>query len=459
MKKVLMISPFFIPRRRVGALRAFKFAIHLRDFGYQPVIFSIKDKYGIMTEKEENLLNGIPVFSISPPFDNTSEEIRPGGKASKEQKRTSASPAAWMDKHTPLDTWLYLFLLRYPAIKKIAKECDPDIIWATGDPWSSLWLGRKLAANLKTPFLADFRDPWVPGEISLRQRSFFSTFFDRKEEQKIVDHAARLVFTSRSAEQEYRDFYKLTSDRTATIYNSYSRLLEGDPVRGPNPARGQKPVPGYNPEQGHRIDQGHHPVLNKSGKFALLFFGRFRTLSPVQPVIRTIQKMAAEAGEEVTEFLEIHSFGRPDPHQLMLIEQAGLEKLFIYHDPIPPEKSSSVLNEADLLLLTTHQNRKLVIPAKLWDYLHADTPILSITPNPEIAEIIGHMGEGYHANPNHLEKAAYYLAEQIRKKVNGEERTIPDHRPEFNRNQYESEETTRKLAKLFDDLLRGTNAE
>lgn len=435
MKKVLMISPFFIPRRRVGALRAFKFAIHLREFGYQPVILSIKDKNGIMTEKEKQLLNGIPVFSISPPFDKTSEKNRPRNNSSKETGSTSFSPAAWVDKHTPLDTWLYLFLLRYPSIKKIAKECNPDIIWATGDPWSSLWLGRKLAANLKTPFLADFRDPWVPGEISLRGRSSFSAFFDQKEEQKIVNHATRLVFTSSSTEQAYRDFYKLDSGRTQTIYNSYSRLLEDDTARG------------------------NRPVLTKSGKFSLLFFGRFRTLSPVQPVIRTLQKMAAQSGEEVTEFLEIHSFGRPDPQQLKLIEQAGLEKLFIYHNAIPPEKSSSVLNEADLLLLTTHQSRKLVIPAKLWDYLHADTPVLSITPNSEIGGIISHMDKGYHTSPDHLEKAADYLAEQIRKKKRGEERSGSVHPQDIKRNRYESGETTRQLAELFDDLLRGVNGE
>ncbi|MDZ7682579.1 MAG: hypothetical protein U5J63_12930 [Fodinibius sp.] len=31
MKKLLMVAPYFLPRRRVGALRPFKFAIHLRE--------------------------------------------------------------------------------------------------------------------------------------------------------------------------------------------------------------------------------------------------------------------------------------------------------------------------------------------------------------------------------------------------------------------------------------------
>lgn len=33
--KVLMISPYFVPRKRVGALRSFKFAKHLKELDWQ----------------------------------------------------------------------------------------------------------------------------------------------------------------------------------------------------------------------------------------------------------------------------------------------------------------------------------------------------------------------------------------------------------------------------------------
>ena len=435
MKKVLMISPFFIPRRRVGALRVFKFAIHLKDFGYQPGILSVQDDSGILTEKETELLEGIPQFSISPPFDKTSNHDLPQNKAPEKEKMSGFSPAAWVDKHTPMDTWIYLFLLRYSSIMKIAKEWNPDIVWATGDPLSALWLGRKIAKSLHKPFVADFRDPWVPGGVSLRQRSAFSSLFDRRAERQIVKEAARMVFTSRSTEQAYREYYDLNPDVTTTIYNSSSRLLV------------------------ESTDHETGPRLSEEGKFTLLFFGRFRRLSPAEPIISTIQTLKEHEGEKIGELLEIHSFGRPDPHQSELIAESGLEKMFIFHDIIPPEKSASVLNEADLLLLTTHKERKLVIPAKLWEYLNANPPVLSIAPNPEIGEIINQLEKGCHAGPDNPGIAARYLAEQIRKKMKGEADQHSTPIAESMRDRYGSYETTRTLSLLFDDLLRGEDEE
>lgn len=436
MKKVLMISPFFIPRRRVGALRAFKFAIHLKEFGFQPAILSIHDKTGRITAQEEELLKGIPLFSITPPFDKTA-----GGnthrKGSKSKKQLLPSPAAWIDKNTPMDTWIYLFLLRYPSIRRFAKEWDPEIIWATGDPWSSLWLGHRIARYLKRPFVADFRDPWIPGEISLRQRSPFSQKADRSAELSIIKDADRLVFTSRQTELEYRKYYQLDSASTTTIYNSRSFLLEEVP------------------------DQVLEKPLFDREKFILLFFGRFRALSPVQSVIEMIRLLKSNEGRNTISLLEVHSYGKPDPEQLERIRDAGLEEQFVFHKPLPPGQGLSQLNEADLLLLTTHKDRRLVIPAKLWDYLYACPEILSITPNPEIGEIIDDTKRGFHTTPDQIGLAARYLAGQIKQKMKTDRkksRAYSEAGRRFDNKRYESKETTRKLAKLFDDVLRGRDA-
>src|SRR5690625_6043783 len=93
MKKVLMISPFFIPRRRVGALRAFKFAIHLKEFGFQPAILSIHDKTGRITAQKEGLLKGIPLFSLTPPF-NKKSGGNTNSKESNSKKQQFPSRAA-----------------------------------------------------------------------------------------------------------------------------------------------------------------------------------------------------------------------------------------------------------------------------------------------------------------------------------------------------------------------------
>lgn len=435
MRTVLMISPFFVPRRRVGALRAFKFAIHLKEFGYQPFVLCLKDKQGRLTQRERELLDGITVRSITPLFDKTTQTVKTKNRPANKRNGLSGLLAAWVDKHTPVDTWIYQFLLAWPSIIRFARECKPDIIWATGDPWSSLWLGRIIAKKLKIPFVADFRDPWVPGEISLRRRSRFSAGLDQKAERKIVNDASGLVFTSQNTERVYAGYYKLKPGSTMTIYNSFSRSLTAGNVL-PEAASYQN-----------------------RDKFVLLFYGRFRTLSPVGPLIRTIQELSERQGTELAGRLEIHCFGQPDTHQMQEIEQSGLRHQFRIREPIPPEESLGVLNQADLLLLTTHSSRKLVIPAKLWDYLYSDSPVLSIAPNPEIGHILRQVKKGFHFGPGQIGQAAEYLAERIKIKMEWDENSESDYENGAGRSRYESKETTRQLAGLFDDLLTGRDAE
>ena len=84
MKKVLMIAPYFIPRRRVGALRPFKFAIHLQSYGYQPVILTIASPESTFTKLEKEVLKNIPIIEIEPPFDRTNPKKNNHSKEKKD---------------------------------------------------------------------------------------------------------------------------------------------------------------------------------------------------------------------------------------------------------------------------------------------------------------------------------------------------------------------------------------
>lgn len=424
MKTVLMIAPYFIPRRRVGALRPFKFAIHLRTHGYQPVILTISSSGDRYTELESKLLEEIPVIEIKPPFDRTTNQKR---DSDSEQKATPLLD--WLDKQTPIDSWIYLFLLRYFKIRNKVKEIDPDLIWATGDPWSGLWLGEKLATSLSKPFVADFRDPWTLAEVNLRDRSPFSMKLDRDIEFKILQNAERVVFTSGLTEKRYLDEFNLSKDKTKTIYNSFdSRLIK----EYENETWGENLNPDF---------------LN------IMFFGRFRRLSPVTPIADALRMLKRVRPEDAS-YIHIHSFGKPDAENSQIIRQYGLENNFICHDPVVPEKMLPVLKSADILLLSTNMKREQVIPAKLWDYLAVQIPIFSITANPEIGDIIMRSKAGIQVHPEEKKEIAELLQSFARAKQNGEtfllsaEKEIPD------RNMYDAKHTSGELASVFDELLK-----
>jgi len=49
-----MIAPYFVPRRRVGAQRPFKFAIHLEKFGWKPTVITIADQNQDLSANEKS---------------------------------------------------------------------------------------------------------------------------------------------------------------------------------------------------------------------------------------------------------------------------------------------------------------------------------------------------------------------------------------------------------------------
>ena len=424
MKTVLMIAPYFIPRRRVGALRPFKFAIHLQSFGYQPIVITIGDPESRLTELESQLLQDIPVVEIEPPFDRTTS----GNTTTKKKEKSDSPILDWVDKNTPVDSWIYLLMWRFREMKKKAREIDPDLVWATGDPWSGLWLGEKISRSLSKPFVADFRDPWTLTDVNLRKRSQFSMGIDKEIEKRVINNADRVVFTSGLTKKKYVDHYKLPDTKTKTIYNSYDYTLLKSME---DETWGERLNPDY---------------LN------IIFFGRFRRLSPVTPIARALRELKRMSPEDAS-YIHIHSFGNPDSENLNLIRDFGLEKNFIFHDPVVPEKMVPVLKSADILLLSTNMDRREIIPAKLWDYLAVKVPIFSIVPNPEVGNIIMKSKAGIQVHPGEKMEIAELLQSFAQAKRDDEslllspEKEIPD------RNIYEAKHTAGELASIFDDLL------
>lgn len=424
MKTVFMIAPYFVPRRRVGSLRPYKFVAHLKEFGWEPVVCTIEDKSESLTNTEQQIVSGIEIFNVIPPFDRTSKsvEVEKSGGDSKLLSRLTENLAAWFDRQVPMDTWIFLFRRSYGKILARAKTANPDIIWSTGDPWSGHWVGQKLARDLQKPWIADFRDPWTLSGLNLRKRSRFSSWADKKLEKKFVILADKLVFTSRSTEHLYREHYRLEKEKTATIYNSY------------------------------HFSKSNESSINKwdtelsKNFFNILFFGSFRRLSPVLPIARSVAKITPNTRNKI----RIHLFGSLHPSDKKELEKAGIFDLFVTHKKVMPEQAQSVFKKADLLLVSTSVERETIIPAKLWEYLKSDKPILSITPNPEIGEILENTGSGVHFLNHQKREIAEWLSASVLKKFNG--------KPLLNAvrseviEQYSSRHATKQLAQIMNEL-------
>jgi len=431
MKTVLMIAPYFVPRRRVGSLRPYNFASHLSSFGWKPVVFTIGTSGEQLTQYEKKSLDGVKVWEINPPFDRTTEKKQ--GKPNDDVKADhkvwadwSDSVAEWFDRQVPMDTWVFLFWGAYSKILKQADNIAPDLIWSTGDPWSGHWLGHKLSKDLEVPWIADFRDPWTLSGLSLRERSLLSDRADRRLEKKFINAADKLIFTARSTEDLYVNHYSLSPGKTDTIYNSYSDTAA-------------------NMKSGS--DESGWPSDTDRSDLNLIFFGSFRRLSPITPIAEAVALLP----DSYQHRIKIHSFGKLQQEDRKTLQNLGISDLFATHEKVVPQQASAVFQQADVLLVSTSKDRESIIPAKLWEYLNSDKPVLSITPNPEIEKILDETGAGVHFHNKQTTEIADTLKRAIENKEKGEAILNVDRKPDVIRS-FSAKNNTRKLAQIMDTL-------
>lgn len=409
----------------MGSLRPYKFAIHLREFGWEPVICTINDSGSTLTESEKNNLAGIKIVKITPPFDRTTQPPAQRGSRPSSVATKAAEPLVdWLDRQIPMDAWIILFRTRYGEILRQAKTINPDIVWSTGDPWSGHWVGHKLSGDLGKPWIADFRDPWTLTDLNLRGRSWFSMALDRRFEKRFVHNADKLIFTARSAEKQYRTHYGLKESKTETIYNSY------------HPA-----------ESNQRGEEWKEKQQLQHDKLHLLFFGSFRRLSPAEPIAKAL----SELQPGIRNLIRVHSFGPTDKPGREAIDSLRLGNQFIEHEKVKPEVAPSVFEKADILLVSTNSKRRTIIPAKLWEYMASQKPILSITPNPEIGEILQQTGRGVHFSNNQTKAIATWLATAVENFKAGKP-IAPDVDRESETGRFSSRSTTRQLAGILEQV-------
>lgn len=309
-----------------------------------------------------------------------------------------------LDDLVPVDSWWPVMWWNRSGVVDFARSTGIRLVWSTGDPWSGHLLGETVSDALGVPWIADWRDPWSLCKVRNAGRPAWVRAIDAKTERRWMTRATVNTFTAEETERRYRERYGVP---TRTIHNAFDQAEVSPGV--PHPA-------------GEPVE--------------LLFFGRFRDLSPAEPVIRLLAACPDPSRVRVT------SFGPLTAADRALAEQAGVTACFVSEAPIPLAAAPERLRKADFLLLSTDPRRDEIIPAKLWDYLPIGRPILSLAPNPDVARILERTGTGSGADP--LEQLTRYLADRQSIAVRPDVAAIRG---------YGAREATAALATLFREVM------
>jgi glycosyltransferase involved in cell wall biosynthesis len=335
--RVLIVAYHFPPHAgSSGLLRSLKFCRYLPEFGWLPTVLTIDPR--AYEQSDPSQMAEVPAFvNVTRAFGLDSQRhLSLGGR----YLRASALPDRWA-------TWLAGAI---PAGLHCIRKHKIDIIFTTYPIATAVLIGYFLHVLSGKPWIVDFRDSMTEEgyPVDRLTRSIYQWI-----ERKAIRHGSQFIFTAPAAIRMYLDRYPhLRSDQCLLLPNGYD---ESD-------------FAGLTPKQ-----TVNNPVrLLHSG----LIYPWER--DPL-PFFRALAKLRAE-GQISAETLSIdlrasgaEATFRKD------IEALGIQDLVHFLPRLPYRDSLQEAAEADCLLLLQAACCDHQIPAKAYEYLRMNKPILALT--------------------------------------------------------------------------------
>jgi len=333
-----------------GVQRTLRFVQQLPRFGWQPIVLTAHPRAYESTSHD--LLKDIPdsvvverAFAL-----DTARHLAIGGR----YPGFLARP----------DRWKSWSLGAIPAGLRLIRQHRPEVIWSTYPIATAHRVADRLHRLSGLPWIADFRDPMAQDGYPADPRTWAA--FERIE-RSAISEAARSIFTTRGAAGMYRSRYPGKADRIRVIENGFD-------------------------EESFTGVGGGEPLL--AGKTTLLHSG---VIYPVErDPTQFFETLAAlwKSGRINPDSLRIR-FRAPAHERLVLgiAERLGVSPFVECLPAIPYREALGEMMRADGLLVMQAANCNEQIPAKVYEYLRAQRPILGLTePSGDTADLMLRVG-------------------------------------------------------------------
>jgi glycosyltransferase involved in cell wall biosynthesis len=431
MKKVLIITYYWPPSGGIGVQRCLKFAKYLRAFGWESVIYTAKNaQYPFLDKsnlKDDPKNITVLKHKIIEPFNlfkilsgrKKNDPISTVIHIREKKSKIIDNIAIWIRGNFFIPDARSLWIK--PSIKyltKYLKKNHIDAILTDGPPHTNTVIACKLSKKFNIPWLADFQDPWTQVDYyKLFKLSKWADKKHRKLEQEVFKTAKKITIASPSWK---KDIEKIGAKNADVIFWGYD---EDD----------------YKPFVNQTLDK----------KFTIAHTGLLgfdRNPDVLFDVLKDIKKEIPQFAEDI----RINLAGMIDYSVIECIKQNGLEENTNNFGTISRNNALGLVMKAQLLLLPINKadNAKGRIPAKLFEYLRSQRPILYLGPlNSDVANIINYTSSGKCFEYNDYENIKSFV--KYRYKRFQEFKTDNS---EFDISEYSVKKQTEKIAHYLDEI-------
>lgn len=386
LRKVLIISRYFPPLYDVGGKRAYRFAVHLPDHGWQPIILTGSVPAGYPADPTP--LRLAPTVTVARDYAPSWWPFRRNRAADGTIPdpipiRTSSALRRWLQAQTTMPLRRDVLLTPRTALwaRRLRQSTPIDLVFATGPPWGVLLQGYAASRVTGAPLCLDFRDPWTPGFLH-RGMARWVRSVERRAEAYLLTRAERVLFSSEDTADVYRRLYAARAPQRFTVIRN-----------GFEPALRPPPQP-------------------RAARPTIVHFGNCYGPRTLAPVLRAIAELRRHGRARELCLLNL---GRVRQSDLQLAEQLGVRDCIEYHPMLPYAEALRVLSGADLQLLLGFGNETGYVPAKFFDYILSGAPILCVAPQSELTRLVDETGRGRCAAPDEISAIADAIASAIRR--------------------------------------------
>lgn len=341
MKRVLMIAYHFPPLAgSSGIQRTLRFVQHLPSFGWEPIVISAAPM--AYENTNDDLLSDIPPGTIvrRPLAFDAARHLSLGGR----YLGCTARPDRWVS---------WKFAAVHEGLRLI-KKYRPSAIWSTYPIATAHLIGSALHRKTGIPWYADFRDPMAQDGYPADPRTWQSF---RDIESDAIHNARFSLFTTPGAACMYRERYPKASERIVVLENGYDEESFAD--AGTHSASTTPINPGC-------VTLLHSGIVYPEERDPTQLFAALARLK--------------QHGELTTGRLKVRF--RASVHDDLLnglANEYGVAEFIECCPALPYRQALSEMLRADGLLVMQASNCNEQIPAKLYEYLRANRPILGLT--------------------------------------------------------------------------------
>ncbi len=387
MHKVLIITYYWPPSGGAGVQRWLKFVKYLREFGWEPVIYTPSNaEYPLIDDTlSKDIPAGVEVIRtpIWEPYEfykkitgkKSSAKVNSGFLNHKRSPGFIEKLSVWIRGNLFIpDARKFWIKPSVNFLNNYLKEHPVDAIVSTGPPHSMHLIAMELKERLNIPWLADFRDPWT--DIDYYKDMKISAFADRKHkrlELKTIKGCSAMVVVSRDMKVNYE---LMGANNVNQITNGY----DSDDMNVQNVVR--------------------------DAKFSISHIG---TLPPSLN-LKGLWKVLSELSDELPNFrknLEIKLIGKVDNSITDDISAFNLANQFTNIEYVSHDKAALLMKQSVILLLAINKdspNAKGILTGKIFEYLASGRPIFAIGPSDgDLAQILKESEAGFISEYDDLE--------------------------------------------------------